>query len=143
MPGRERREPKAISVADLERLLAACDDSPVGLRNEAMFRFLADTGCRVAGMLGLKRANLYLDQGYAVVSEKFSRDRAVPFIASTADTIRKWLSERPLEGNPGFAVAVTFSGDEIKVGIVGVELDRDDWLIVPGPVEQMIADKVA
>ena len=98
MPGRERKEPKAISIADLERLLAACDDSPIGLRNEAMFRFLADTGCRLKGMLGLTRSNLYLQQGYAVVTEKYSRDRAVPFISSTAEAIEKWLAVRPLEG---------------------------------------------
>jgi site-specific recombinase XerD len=103
MPGRERHEPKAITVADLDRLLNACDETTlIGLRNKAMLTFLADTGCRAGGLLSLRRANLHLYEGYAIVNEKGSRDRAVPFLISTANLIQKWLDVRPLDAHPEF-----------------------------------------
>jgi site-specific recombinase XerC len=59
MPGRERKEPKAISLEDLAHLLNACDDSTAGIRDRAMITLLADTGCRVGGPLSLKKDNSY------------------------------------------------------------------------------------
>jgi len=97
MPGRERKEPKAISLEDLGALLAACDDSQAGKRDRAMITLLADTGCRLGGLLTLKKQNLYLNDGYAVVTEKGNRDRAVPFIRSTAEVVAAWLEVRPYE----------------------------------------------
>ena len=44
---------------------------------------------------------------------------------------------------PGRTIAVIFQGDEVWAGIVGIDLDRDDWLIAPANIERMIAGKVA
>ena len=102
MPGRERHEPKAITVEDLDRILNACDDSLAGIRDRAMLTFLADTGCRAGGLLGLRRVNLHIDEGYALVTEKGNRDRAVPFLASTGTLLREWLNVRPWDADPNF-----------------------------------------
>lgn len=54
-PRQLRRLPKAISVAEVERLIAACgpDDSPLALRNRALLEVLYGTGARISEAVGL------------------------------------------------------------------------------------------
>ncbi len=95
--------PKAISEADLERMLerAELEAREVGsleaLRNYAMIRFLAETGCRVGGLVGLKLADL--QEGLATlevtVREKGEKARTVSFGSKTAAALRAWLVMRP------------------------------------------------
>jgi len=97
-PPRQRRaEPKAISLPDLKQLLAAAAtvNSPLARRDLAMMAFLADTGCRSAGLLGLQMADLHLIERMAVVREKGDRARAVPFTGYTVEALQRWLEVRP------------------------------------------------
>jgi len=95
MPTAQRREPKAADLADLKRLLEAAGDDRAGIRDRALLIFLADTGCRVGGLLGLKPSDLDLDRGRAIVFEKGDKTRTVPFTRFTAHMIRLWLAVRP------------------------------------------------
>lgn len=54
-PRQLRRLPKAISVAEVERLIAACgpEDSPLALRNRALLELLYGTGARISEAVGL------------------------------------------------------------------------------------------
>ncbi len=53
-PAPPRRLPKAISVADIERLLAASGDGgPTGLRDRALLELLYGTGARISEAVGL------------------------------------------------------------------------------------------
>lgn len=97
MPGRDHSEPKAISLEDLRALLVATDDSQFGIRDRAMIAFLADTGCRAAGLLTLTRSNTHLAEGYALVHEKGRRDRRVPFTPYTSALLQDWIRVRPPE----------------------------------------------
>lgn len=95
MPKTQRKEPKAVDLADLKRLLEATGDDRQGIRDRAILLFLADTGCRVGGLLGLKPADVDLNYGRAVVYEKGDKTRVVPFTRFTAQMIRTWLTVRP------------------------------------------------
>lgn len=99
--------PKAASLDDLAKLLAAIDDSPTGWRNRAMLMFLADTGCRAAGMLTLHRENLDLSAGRALVVEKGDKARRVYFGENTAYAVARWLDVRP---GGGWAVFCSLHG---------------------------------
>ena len=102
MPKTPRKEPKAVSLADLKRLLDATGDDRAGSRDRAILLFLADTGCRVGGLLGLKPADVDLDRGRAVVYEKGDRTRVVPFTRFTGQMLRAWLAVRPLQATTLF-----------------------------------------
>ncbi|MFC0860798.1 site-specific tyrosine recombinase XerD [Sphaerimonospora cavernae] len=65
-PRQMRRLPKAISVADVERLLAACgpEDSPLALRNRALLEVLYGTGARISEAVGLAVDDVSRDPGH-------------------------------------------------------------------------------
>lgn len=95
-PRLARGEPKAYHVEDFPRLLAAtAGDDPVQVRDRALLLFLADTGCRVGGLVGLRLADLDLDGMTARVTEKGNKTRRVPFSEPTAAALRAWLAVRP------------------------------------------------
>lgn len=101
-PKAQRKEPKSVDLADLKRLLDATGEDRAGIRDRAILLFLADTGCRVGGLLGLKPADVDLDHGRAVVFEKGDKTRVVPFTRFTAQLIRAWLAVRPLQASTLF-----------------------------------------
>jgi site-specific recombinase XerD len=96
VPARIPQEPKAIALDDLTKLLQACNlNESWGIRSMAILCFLCDTGCRAGGLLSLRFDNLYLTNLYAVVLEKGSKPRRVPFTEYTAEMLAHWLTVRP------------------------------------------------
>lgn len=89
--------PKAIGRADLAKMLEAARAS--GARDYALVRFLADTGCRVGGLVGLTLGELSLERRRALVWEKGRggkrKARTVFFGEETAEALQAWLTERP------------------------------------------------
>lgn len=95
----KRGEPKGIGREDLRRLLAAtAGDAPNLVRNRAILLFLADTGCRVGGLVGLRLADLDLEGKTALLVEKGDKARRVPFSEPTAAALARWLAIRPEGG---------------------------------------------
>lgn len=91
-----RGEPKAYDRADFPKLLAAtAGDDPVAIRDRAVLLFLADTGCRVAGLVGLSIDDLDLEGMTAKILEKGNRTRRTIFSEPTRDALRMWLDVRP------------------------------------------------
>ncbi len=87
-------EPKAISPSDFVRLFNATGNDDAGKRDRAMLAFLADTGCRLGGLLALALDNLFLDQHRAIVQEKGGNTRPVVFTGYTERALRQWLTVR-------------------------------------------------
>lgn len=95
-PKLARGEPKAYHAEDFPRLLAAtAGDDPLSRRDRALLLFLADTGCRVAGVVGLCVDDLDMDGLTARVTEKGARTRRVPFSRPTLAALAAWLEVRP------------------------------------------------
>lgn len=86
--------PKAIDPKDFVKLLAATGDDPAGVRDRAILCFLADTGCRLGGLVKLKLENLQIAQRRAIVTEKGNKARVVVFTRYTARLLRNWLGVR-------------------------------------------------
>ncbi|MEU7891292.1 site-specific tyrosine recombinase XerD [Nonomuraea sp. NPDC049152] len=77
-PRQLRRLPKAIGVADVERLIAASgpDGAPLTLRNRALLELLYGTGARISEAVGLALDDLEEDQ--VRLRGKGGRTRVVP-----------------------------------------------------------------
>ncbi|MEA3337419.1 MAG: tyrosine-type recombinase/integrase [Chloroflexota bacterium] len=91
-----RGEPKAITADDFVRLLDATEgDSLVNRRDRALVLFLADTGCRVGGVVNLKTSEVDITKQVARVTEKGNHTRVVPFSRTTGRALAAWLEVRP------------------------------------------------
>lgn len=83
---------KAINPDDALAMLKVADTT-----EQAIILFLADTGCRVGGLCGLKRENLDLQRKQATVVEKGrggGKMRTVFFSKGTAQILDLYLSRR-------------------------------------------------
>lgn len=90
------QDPKAIEADDFQAMLNAAKGS---VRETAVLLFLADTGCRVAGLAGLRTKDLWLDERKAQVWEKGKggngKSRWVYFGQDTYVALCAWLAVRP------------------------------------------------
>jgi len=96
-PPRPRRvTPKGIAHRDLIALLESTQaGSLLDLRDRAIILLLADTGCRLGGLCGLRLGDVDLEARRAEVTEKGEKTRAVYFLEMTAAALRAWLEARP------------------------------------------------
>jgi integrase/recombinase XerD len=100
LPKNGERAPRGITLEDLRKLPRAAEESMRPERDRALLLFLADTGCRVGGVVGLTLADLNVQRRWAVVTEKFDKSRSVFFSEVTAEALREWLEVR-LEWDTG------------------------------------------
>jgi integrase len=92
-PPRDPDAIKPIPPEDLRKIIELARwSSP---RNHAILMFLADTGCRVTGLVSLLLSNLDLDDGHAFIVEKGGDMVRVLFSPPTAEAIQRWLKYRP------------------------------------------------
>ncbi|MCB0055044.1 MAG: tyrosine-type recombinase/integrase [Caldilinea sp.] len=107
LPPAGERNPKAYDLNDFVRLLAAtAGESASQRRDRALLLFLADTGCRVGGLSGLRCEDVDLAQRTARLCEKGRRRRVVPFSATTAEALQAWLKVRPASDEPWLFVTL-------------------------------------
>ncbi|GAA0966778.1 site-specific tyrosine recombinase XerD [Actinocorallia libanotica] len=109
-PAAPRRSPKAISPAEVERLLdAAGDDSARGLRDRALLELLYGSGARISEAVGLDLADVELDEGVVRVRGKRSRVRAVPIGGCAGRALEAYLARsRPRLAGAGKGTAALF-----------------------------------
>ena len=114
------QEPKAIAEDDMRRLLDHLPrESP---RDRAIILLLADTGCRVGGLLSLTLDSLDLEGRAASVVEKGSKARRIYYTTPTAEALRLYLMARP--ETDCRALFVTQAGKPITHNGVKLMLER-------------------
>src|SRR6185503_18640536 len=98
-PAPAKRLPKAITVADVEALLAAAgaDETPRAVRDRALLELLYGSGARISEAVGLDVDELDLEQGVVRLLGKGSKERVVP-VGSYA---REALSAYLVRSRPG------------------------------------------
>ena len=93
-PKRAPRFPRILSEADVEALLAAPDmNTPLGMRDRAMFEVLYAAGLRVSELTGLKVFEVNLDAGVVRVMGKGSKERLVPLGEEAVDWVRRYMKD--------------------------------------------------
>nr|WP_245666408.1 site-specific tyrosine recombinase XerD [Actinomadura latina] len=93
-PTPPRRLPKAISAADVERLLAVAAGDPGtarGLRDRALLELLYGSGARISEAVGLDVDDLDLRDGFARVAGKGGKARVVPIGDYARDAVDAYL----------------------------------------------------
>ncbi len=119
-------QPKSIDMRDLLALLQTTEDGGLAdLRDRAAILMLADTGCRVRGLCGLRLEDIDLARGVALVTEKGEKPRAVCFTDITGAALQAWLEARP--GDKGPFVFVSLGpkcAGGFSTGAVGEMLKR-------------------
>ncbi len=90
--------PKALLVAEVERLLAAPDVTTArGRRDRALLECMYSAGTRAAETVGLERADLDLERGVARVRGKGKKERLGALGSHAVRALREYLAdpERP------------------------------------------------
>jgi integrase/recombinase XerD len=83
--------PQCLSLDDVDRLLAQPDvDTPRGLRDRAMIELLYATGLRVSELVGVRMADLHMDEQYLTCIGKGSKERIVPIGEQASDWITRY-----------------------------------------------------
>lgn len=79
-PAPGKRLPKALDIADVERLLDAAlhDDTPLALRDRALLEFLYGTGARISEALGLDVDDIDSETRAVRMTGKGGKERVVP-----------------------------------------------------------------
>lgn len=99
-PRPDRPLPRALSEAEVERLLEAPDATdPIGHRDRAMLEVLYATGLRVSELVGLRLEQVSIRQGAVRVVGKGGRERLVPL----GEAAVEWLERHVREVRPGLA----------------------------------------
>jgi site-specific recombinase XerD len=99
-----KRLPTYIHPQDFVRLFHACEQSKYPERDRAILAFLADTGCRVGGLVSLTVTHLDIDKRRALVLEKGSQWRRVKYTPITARLLYQWLALRDVDGDSIFGL---------------------------------------
>lgn len=74
-----RKLPAVLSVAEVERLLAAPNtDEPLAIRDRALLEFAYATGARVSEFVGLRVQDVLYEDGLARIFGKGAKERIVP-----------------------------------------------------------------
>ena len=101
-----RRLPKAITVSQVEALLAAPDErTPLGLRDRALLELLYGTGARISEAVGLDVDDLDGGSGLVKLDGKGGKQRIVPVGSYASRAVGAYL----VRSRPGLAAAGTGS----------------------------------
>nr|WP_248964929.1 site-specific tyrosine recombinase XerD [Sphaerisporangium perillae] len=108
-PSRSRSLPKAMGVAEVERLIAAAGpkDAPLTHRNRALLEVLYGTGARISEAVGLTVDDV--EAGRVRLRGKGGRTRVVPLGRFAGEAVRAYLTRaRPVIWAQGRGTAALF-----------------------------------
>jgi len=92
-PKQPKRLPKAITVDQVERLLAVPEDNDLlGARDRAMLETLYSTGMRVGEIVGLNRGDLDLAGEAVLIRGKGRKERIIPLGQHALRALRHYLT---------------------------------------------------
>ncbi len=136
-PKVKKQPPKAISQAQVERLLAepAKDHSPKGLRDCALMELLYATGMRVTELVSLDLTDVNLAAGTVRCAANGERERTIPIGAQTMQVLQAYIER----GRP--QLGASEEERALFVNHRGQRLTRQGlWLIVKSYVQAVGID---
>lgn len=85
------RLPEAITVDEIDRLLAAPGEDPIGLRDRAVLEFMYGTGCRVSEATGCDVDDVHLTERAVRLFGKGRKERVVPIGSQAISALQAYL----------------------------------------------------
>jgi integrase/recombinase XerD len=121
-----RRLPNTLSSEEITRLLASpSGGDPASLRDRGLLELFYSSGLRVSELAALTLQQVDLENGFARVFGKGSKERVVPMGSRARDAVGAWV----VSGRPHFVKARTRS--ELFLSSRGTSLSRVAlWAIV-------------
>lgn len=132
-PAPPKRLPKALSLADVEKILeaAGAPGTTLALRDRALLEVLYGTGARISEAVGLDVDDLDLEQGTVLLKGKGGKQRVVPVGSYARAAVDAYL----VRGRPELA-AVGGSGGAMFLNSRGGRLSRQSaWAVLNKAVE--------
>ena len=133
-PAPPKRLPKAISVEDVEALLAAAgaDETPRAVRDRALLELLYGCGARISEIVGLDVDELDLDSGTVRLLGKGSKERIVPVGSYARAAVSGYL----VRARPGLAAA-SHGSPALFLNVRGGRLSRQSaWTVLRAAAER-------
>jgi integrase/recombinase XerD len=133
-PSQTRRLPKAISVGEIEAILAATggEGAPRELRDRALIEVLYGTGARISEAVGLDVDDLDLDSASVLLRGKGSKERLVPVGRMAVAAVEAYL----VRGRPAL-VAAGKGSPGLFLNARGGRLTRQSaWSVLAAAVER-------
>ena len=120
-PKLERKLPKALSRANIARLLDHAADDDLGRRDQALLHVLYATGCRVSEVIGLSTHSIIAEHRLLRAFGKGNKERLVPIADRALALVERYQREvRPTLR----ARAKRDPGDVLFLSRTGRPLDR-------------------
>ncbi|MDR2575342.1 MAG: tyrosine-type recombinase/integrase [Treponema sp.] len=118
-PKRRLKVPETMDRETVERLLGAMDvQTPLGLRDRALFELIYSSGLRISEAVGLNMRDMDFKESVALVKGKGNKQRFAVFGGEAASRLKRYLEEaRPLlaKGNTNCqAVFITRGGKRLS-----------------------------
>lgn len=134
-PSSSRPLPKALSVAEIDRLLSApVGHDPAALRDRAMLELLYGAGLRISELTGLDIDDLIRPEQLVRVRGKGDKERIVPYGVTAAEALDQWL----VRGRPEVVRRPDRSSPAVFVNLRGRRLTRQGvWKLVRAHAEQV------
>jgi integrase/recombinase XerD len=110
-PALPRRLPKALPVADVERILEAAGTggTPLALRDRALLELLYGTGARISEAVGLDVDDIDLDAGTVLLRGKGGKERVVPVGSYACEAVAAYqVRARPALASAGRGTPALF-----------------------------------
>jgi len=126
-PKQARKLPKTLDVDQVNGLLEAGANSPLEIRDVAMFELFYSSGLRLSELNALDMADLDLsDRSLIVRSGKGGKSRVLPIGAKAVASINNWLQKRMIMTTAeNTALFVTTKGR--RLGQRSIELRLAQW----------------
>lgn len=132
-----KRLPKAVSVDEVERLLAAAgaSDTPLAVRDRALLEFLYGTGARISEAVGLRLDDLDLAGRAVLLAGKGGKQRRVPVGTYAVAAVEAYL----VRARPVLAAASAGSvaSGQVFLNARGGPLSRQSaWAVLRAAAER-------
>ncbi|MCU0864117.1 MAG: tyrosine recombinase [Planctomycetes bacterium] len=120
-PKLEQKLPKALTRANVQRLLELPAEGELGVRDQALLHVMYATGCRVSEVTGLRTGSVIAEHRLLRALGKGNKERLVPI----ADAALQWLQRYQQQVRPVLrARASKDPGDVLFLSRTGRPLDR-------------------
>ncbi|MBN2532459.1 MAG: site-specific tyrosine recombinase XerD [Spirochaetales bacterium] len=97
MPRIQKKIPKIFSMSEMDDFFHCIDtENPLGIRDRALFELIYSCGLRVSEAVGLKCADLFLQEALIKVKGKGNKERLIP----AGEYALHWLSLYLKQGRP-------------------------------------------
>ena len=89
-----KKLPNVLSLEEVKLLFNGIEgDSPIKLRNQALFELIYGSGLRVSELLAINVSDIHLKERYILIHGKGAKERIVPITESSTNTIIKFLEK--------------------------------------------------